>query len=48
MDFYFIGELNYMGKDCQGAIYDDHMHLMNSQEMSQVVIGESAFSCMLN
>ena len=59
MDMYFLGELNYRpsknlnegdhgfnSKKC--VLEPDYMSFTNSDTFSQLVVTESAFSCMMN
>ena len=48
MDFYFIGEMIYKDENCGDQIVDSNIHFFDVQDQSQLVIGESAFSCIAN
>ena len=48
MDLFVIGELLYQGEGCGSMIVDNNIHFINSQDQSQLVIGESAMSCIAN
>jgi len=48
LDLFLIGETSYKDLNCEGAIYDDHMHFKNMPDRSQLVVGESTLSCFVN
>jgi hypothetical protein len=48
MDFFFLGELIHNNENCGDTIVDNNIHFYNIQDQSQVVIGESAFTCIAN
>lgn len=45
MDLFVLGELSYEGDACAGMIKDNNIHFINSQEQSQLVLGESTANC---
>jgi hypothetical protein len=47
LDLFFFGDLLYQGKGCSN-IKDDKIHFLNKADVSQIVIGESAFTCYCN
>ena len=48
MDMYLVGETWYQDRGCPSPLAENNIHFINNHEMSQIVITESAFSCMLN
>jgi len=48
MDFFFLGELIHNNENCGDTIVDNKIHFYNLQDQSQLVVGESAATCMLN
>lgn len=45
---YFVGDWMYDNQRCTTPIVDNNLHFYNSQDYSQLVIGESAASCMIS
>ena len=44
-----VGEVLYNGMACEeGSIVENNVHFIDNPEMSQLVLTESAASCMLN
>jgi|DEB0MinimDraft_12_1074336.scaffolds.fasta_scaffold27857_1 hypothetical protein len=48
MDLMAGGELFFNGEGCPNTIVDNNVHFINSHELSQVVLTESAATCWLN
>lgn len=48
MDFFFLGELIHNNENCGETIVDNNIHFYDLKDQSQLVIGESAFTCIAN
>jgi len=48
MDLFVVGEWLHNGEGCGQTIVDNNIHFINSQDQSQLVIGESAMTCIAN
>jgi hypothetical protein len=48
LDFFFLGELIRDGQNCGTTIVDNNIHFYDLKDVSQIVIGESAMTCMMN
>jgi hypothetical protein len=47
MDFFFLGELIHNNENCGDMIVDNNIHFYNVQDQSQLVVGESAATCLV-
>lgn len=47
MDLYFIGEIIHNNENCGDMIVDNNIHFYNLQDVSQLVVGESAATCLV-
>jgi hypothetical protein len=47
-EFLLIGDWLYEGKSCQNSIVDNNIHFFDSVDYSQLVVGESAMTCIFN
>lgn len=48
MDMYLLGETIFNGENCKDTIVDNNLHFLSGSDHSQLVIGESALTCMAN
>jgi hypothetical protein len=47
IDFYLLGDFIYKDERCSKYV-DNNLHFYNTKDYSQLVIGESAASCVMN
>jgi predicted RNA-binding protein len=47
MDMFVLGELIYNSETCRDMIVDNNIHFYDIMDKSQLVVGESAATCMV-